>query len=111
MKIKIGGKKVEAEIADSLPKRIWGLSLREEGKMLFEFPRETRAKIDMALLSDSLHLYFFDSNKELIHYERARPWTWNPKTWRLYSPDRPYKYLLESFEELDLEEEDLLEIQ
>jgi len=106
MKIEINNKNFDVEVADSFLKRAWGLSRRTEGKMLFKLSRETNAKIDMALLSKPLYLYFFDSDKQLIYKEYASPWTWNPKTWKLYSPERPYKYLLESFEELDLDEGD-----
>ena len=109
MKIKLKNQELDVEVADSFLKRAWGLSCRKEGKMLFKFPRKTQAKIDMALLSDPLHLYFFDSEKKMIHREKASPWSWNPKTWKLYSPERPYRYLLESFEELELEVGDMLD--
>ncbi len=110
MELEIDGETFNVEVADSLLKRAWGLSLRKEGKMLFKFPRPVRAKIDMALLSEPLHLYFFDSEKRLIHKEYARPWGWNPKTWKLYSPGKKYQYLLESFEDLRLEEGDELDL-
>lgn len=108
MEIKISDQTYEVEVAESFLKRAWGLSLRKEGKMLFKFPRSTNAKIDMALLSKPLYLYFFDSEKELIHIEKARPWTWNPRTWSFYRPKEKYQYLLESFEDLDIEEGDRL---
>ena len=110
MEIKIDGKDFEVELADSFMKRAWGLSLRKEGEMLFKFPRPTTAKIDMALLSKPLYLYFFNSDKELIHSEKAEPWSWNPKTWNFYRPEEKYQYLLESFEELDIDESCKLEL-
>ncbi len=110
MKVKIDGQKFDVEIADNLLKRAWGLSMREEGKMLFKFPRPTKAKIDMALLSKPLYLYFFNSDQELIHSEKAEPWGWSPQTWNLYSPEEHYIYLLESFEKLELSEGDKLKI-
>lgn len=109
MEIEINEEPVNVEVADNLLKRVWGLSLRKHGKMLFKFPRDTNAKIDMALLSKPLYLYFFNAEKELIHVEQASPWSWNPMTWKLYSPDKAYRYLLESFEDLDLEVGDDLE--
>jgi len=57
----------------------------------------------MALLSKPLYLYFFNSDKELIYSEKAEPWSWNPNTWNFYRPEAKYRYLLESFEDLDLE--------
>ena len=110
MKVKIDGQKFDVEIADNLLKRAWGLSMREEGKMLFKFPRPTKAKIDMALLSKPLYLYFFDSERNMIHKERAEPWTWNPNTWNFYRPVERYRYLLESFEKLDIEKGDRLNL-
>lgn len=111
MKIKIKSQELNVESAENFLERARGLSLREEGKMLFKFPRPTKAKIDMALLSKPLYLYFFNSDRELIHMEKAEPWSWNPRTWNLYSPDQKYQYLLESFENLELQEGDKLEIE
>lgn len=98
------GKKVEVEVAENFLRRAWGLSLRGEGKMLFKFPRPSRARIDMMLLSKPLYLYFMNSDKEVIEVQKAEPWSFNPKSWKLYSPRKPYKYLLESFEDLGVEE-------
>lgn len=104
MKIEINGEKIEAEVADSFLKKARGLSFRTEGKMLFTFSRDTRASIDMMLVRKLLHLYFMNSEKEVIDIQKAMPWTPDPRTWKVYSPGRPYRYLLESFEELDIEE-------
>ena len=106
VKIEVGGEKISVEVAENMISRARGLSLREEGKMLFKFPRPTRAKIDMMLLSRPLHLYFMDADGEVIDVQKAEPWSWDPRTWKLYSPERPYSYLLESFEDLGLEEGD-----
>lgn len=94
----------KAEVADTFLKRSWGLSFRTEGKMLFKFPSDTKANIDMMLLSESLWLYFLNSDKEVINIQKAEPWSMNPRTWCLYSPDEPYRYLIESFEKLEIEE-------
>lgn len=107
--IKAKGEKLEVEIADNLYTRAKGLSLRNEGKMLFKFSRDSTAKIDMMLLSRPLHLYFMNSEKKVIDVQKAEPWSFDPRTWRLYSPRRPYRYLLESFESLGLEEGDKIE--
>lgn len=101
----------EAELADSFLSRSIGLSLRSEGKMLFAFPSDSRAYIDMMLLSKPLHLYFLNSEKQVIEVQEARPWGIDPWSWKLYRPERPYRYLLESFEELELEEGDRLEFE
>ncbi|MFT4892312.1 MAG: uncharacterized membrane protein (UPF0127 family) [Candidatus Nanohaloarchaea archaeon] len=111
MKVEIGveNEEFEAELADNFLSRARGLSFRSDGKMLFEFSRPTKAKIDMMFLSEPLHLYFMDSEKEVIDVQKAEPWRWNPSTWRLYSPDQKYSYLLESFEVLEIERGDRLE--
>lgn len=111
MEIAVDGKEYEVELADSFISRAKGLSLRKKGKILFKFPRPTRAKIDMALLSKPLYLYFFNSDRELIYTEKAEPWSWNPKTWHFYRPEEKYQYLLESFENLELEKGEKLEIE
>jgi len=101
-----GSRKITAEIADTLLKKSWGLSRRSEGKMLFVFIKPGRPAIDMMLVLESLNLYFLDSDKQVVDTYLAEPWTLNPRTWRLYRPNKDSKYLLESFEDLDLEEGD-----
>jgi len=105
MKIQLPDKEIEAEVAGKPWKRAAGLSLRKKGKMLFKFPRETRAPIDMMLMRDSLYLYFMNQEKEVIHVEKAEPWYRIPKKF-LHRPETKYRYLLESFEELELDEGD-----
>jgi len=101
----------EVEVADNFLSRAKGLSFRSEEKMLFVFPDSTRSYIDMMLLSKPLYLYFLDSEKQVIEVQKAEPWAWNPKTWKLYRPEKSYRYLLESFEELELSEGDMLEFE
>lgn len=109
IEIDLGDRKIEAEVADSFFSRFKGLSFRSEGKMLFSFSRDTNASIDMMLLSKPLHLYFMNSEKEVIEVQKAEPWSFNPLTWKLYSPGQSYRYLLESFEALDVERGDRLD--
>lgn len=106
--IEIEGERIEAEVADNFLSRGKGLSFRSSGKMLFRFSRPTTASIDMMFLSRPLHLYFMNSEKEVIDVQKAEPWSWDPRTWKLYSPGQKYSYLLESFAPLDLEEGDQL---
>ncbi len=108
MIIKLDSSEIEAEVAESFWRRGLGLSLRKKGKMLFKFPSETKAPIDMMLMRDSLHLYFMNSDKIVIHVEKAEPWYRLPS--RLFHrPEEEYRYLLESFEDLNIEEEDRLD--
>ena len=109
--IKFKDAKLQLEIAETFLQRAWGLSLREKGKMLFKFSKPTKTRVDMMLLSRPLYLYFLNREREVIEVQKAEPWSWNPKTWKLYSPDKKYNYLLESFEELNLKEGDSIEIE
>ncbi|QGA80844.1 DUF192 domain-containing protein [Candidatus Nanohalobium constans] len=108
IEIQTEDKTVTAEVADNILKRALGLSFRTKGKMLFKFRRDTSAAIDMMLMRDSLYLYFMNSEKEVIHAENAEPWYKLPRR-LLHRPDENYRYLLESFEELDIEEGEELE--
>ena len=110
MLIDTGKREIEAEIADTVLKRALGLSFRKEGKMLFRFPEDTRAPIDMMLMRQKLFLYFLDSDKKVIHVEEAEPWYTLPGK-LFHRPEGRYRFLLESFEELDIEEGDELEFQ
>lgn len=101
----------DAEVADNFFRRAKGLSFRSKGKMLFVFPRETRAAIDMVFLSRPLWLYFIGSEKNVLEVQKAEPWSWNPRTWKLYRPEKSYRYLLESFHPLEIEEGEGLEFE
>lgn len=109
IKLEVDGTEVEVELADTFFLRAKGLAFRESGKMLFKFSADTRSPVDMMLLSYPLHLYFIDSEKKVIDVQKAEPWSWDPRTWNVYRPEDSYRYLLESFEPLDLEPGDEIE--
>ena len=109
VEIRFKGEKIEAEPALTPWKRAKGFSFRNNGKMLFRFPVESRPFIDMMLVQHPLHLYFLDSSKEVVDVQSAEAWTLDPRTWKVYRPGEPAKYLLESFEALDLERGNSLE--
>jgi len=106
IEIEASKEKFKAELADNILKKSWGLSMRNKGKMFFVFSRPGRPPIDMMLVQTPLHLYFLDESGEVIDRQYAEPWTLDPRTWRLYRPSVDAKYLLESFEQLDIEEGD-----
>lgn len=107
MIVKLDSSEIQAKVADNYWKRGLGLSLRKKGKMLFKFPSETKAPIDMMFMRRKLFLYFMNSDKEVIHIERAKPWYRLPSK-LFHSPPEKYRYLLESFEDLNIEEGDRL---
>lgn len=104
--LQINENEVEAELADDILRKSWGLSMRKEGKMFFVFSRPGRPPIDMMLVQEPLNLYFLDESGEVIDRQYAEPWSLDPRTWRIYRPKVDAKYLLESFEELELDEGD-----
>jgi len=101
----------EAEMADTFLSKFKGFRFRSEGKMMFSFSSNTRALIDMVLVPEPLYIYFIDSDKQVIEIQKAEPWSLDPRTWNFYRPEKPYRYLLESFEEIDLAEGDQLEFE
>lgn len=109
--ISVSNKTFDAEIADTFLSKFAGFRLRSEGKMIFKFSEDSKAFIDMMLVPETLYLYFLDSDKNVIEIQKAEPWSLNPKTWKLYRPDKPYRYLLESFEKLELSKDDTLEFE
>lgn len=110
MRVQLPKDEIIVEVADNVSKRAFGLSLRKEGKMLFKFSGDTKAPIDMMLMRDSLCLYFMNSEKEVIHVEKAHPWYKLPGKF-FHRPDGKYRYLLESFEDLGIDEGDVLQFE
>ncbi len=106
VEVRANGDNFEARLADNVFHHFRGMRFRDSGKMLFAFPKEHNAAIDMVFVPEPLHLYFIDQDKRLVERKRAEPIGLNPRTWRLHRPETPYKYLLESFEELELERGD-----
>lgn len=105
------GESFEAELADNFLSRARGMSFRTEGKMLFRFPRSSRVAVDMMFLSVPLQLVFLDRDKRVVDVQRAEPWSFDPRTWKLYRPSQPARYLLESTELLDVEVGESLEFE
>lgn len=103
-KLQIGDNVVEAKIAENPLHHLIGMRGSREGKMFFEFPFERRWNLDMAFVRTDLYVYFFDRDKSLIEKKKATKWGLNPFKWKIYRPEKPSKYILESAEKLDLEE-------
>lgn len=88
---------VRATVAETCLDRLRGLRFKQSGAMLFRFETPTRATVDSLFLREPLELYFFDGDRRLVDTERLAPY-------RLYRPPTEYRYLLESFEPLDVPE-------
>jgi uncharacterized membrane protein (UPF0127 family) len=90
----------ETERADSVFSKAKGLMFRSElGKgrgMLFTFGREDYVGIWMLFVRFPIDLIYLDSKKRVVGiFERIRPVTFNPKTWKVYYPVVPSKYIIE----------------
>jgi len=111
IELKAEDRSFEALLADNIVSHFLGMRFRKSGKMLFKFYKESMPGIDMMFVPGSLHLYFLNSDREVVDVQRAEAWTLNPRTWRFYRPSQKSKYLLESSEPLDIEEGDRLEFE
>lgn len=96
MKIKLGNSTIEAEIADDLIKRAIGLSLSEKKNMFFPMPYESRWSLWMFAVRYPIKMIFIDKNKKVIDIKNGIPITTDPKTWKVYTPKEPCKYILET---------------
>ncbi|MDY6768896.1 MAG: DUF192 domain-containing protein [Candidatus Nanohaloarchaea archaeon] len=90
----------DAVVPDVRPKtgvldKFIGLRMQGEGRALFSFSRPTRSPVDMLLVPRPLDIAFLDEEFRVMEIHGAHPVTTDPATWRLYRPDRPYRYALE----------------
>ena len=89
------------EHADSLWKQTKGLMFRKEFPkghgMLFTFSHESKQGIWMMFMRFPIDIYFLDKNYKVVDIvRRAEPINpLKPSTWRIYSPKKPAKYVLE----------------
>ncbi len=84
-----------AEHKKTGPELIKGLMFKEKGNALLEFKKETKAKIWMLFMRYDLILYFISEDLKVIDKKFAKKLSLSPKTWKLYSSNTPYKYVLE----------------
>ena len=84
------------EIADSFISKIRGLMFKKKGRLLLKFYFQDYHKIWMLFMKFSIDLIFIDKNKKIVDIiEDAEPITFNPKTWKIYGPNKKCKYILE----------------
>ena len=87
---------VECETADSPWKQSVGLSFSGKRRnMLFRFPFARSWEFWMLGMSYGLKIIFIDGKKRVIEVQEAMPLSLNPKTWKIYVPKKPCKYVLE----------------
>ncbi len=96
MKVWIGKKKIEVEVADNFLKRLIGLSFSKKKNMLFIMPYDSKWSFWMFLVRYPIKIIFIDSKKRVVDVKLAVPITLNPKTWKIYRPKVPCRYVLET---------------
>jgi len=94
MKIKL--KNLEVELADNFWKKMIGLSFSKKKNMLFSMPYEHKWTFWMFLVRYPIKIIFINKNKIVVDIKKAQPITLNPKTWKIYKPKKPCKYILET---------------
>lgn len=83
------------EMADSFFAKMRGLMLKERGRVLLAFRREGRYQIWMALMRFPIDIVGISGEKKIVDIMDAVPLSFNPKTWKLYTPEK-CKYILET---------------
>ena len=96
MEVKIKGKKIEVEVADGMWGKMKGLSGRKDGKMLFHFRRSCKPAFWMFWMKFGLDIVFLDGGGAVVDIAKgAEPMSLNPRTWKVYYPKSPIRYVLE----------------
>lgn len=81
-----------------------GLRFRESGRAFFSFDAPTRQPFDMLFVRGPLDIAFLDKEMRIMEIHGAFPVTLHPITWRTYRPNEPYQYVLETEQEMLLEQ-------
>lgn len=99
--LKIKNKNFLVEVADTWWKRTKGLMFREKlapmHGLLIEFPKPGKCGIWMLFMRFPLDLIFLNEKMQVVDAVRnAQPVSlFKPKTWRIYKPRKPAKYVME----------------
>jgi uncharacterized membrane protein (UPF0127 family) len=96
MKIKFKNATIEAVLAAGFFEKMIGLSFSEKKNMLFPMDFEDRWQFWMFGVSYDLVMIFLDKDKRVVDILNAEPLSWNPKTWKVFTPKKPAKYILET---------------
>jgi uncharacterized membrane protein (UPF0127 family) len=99
----VKGKTVIAEnveVAEGFFHKMRGLMLRGSlprgSALLMIFGKSGKHGIWMPLMRFSIDIVFLDSRKRVVGlHERARPVSFRKKTWKVYYPEKPARYVIE----------------
>jgi uncharacterized membrane protein (UPF0127 family) len=71
-------------------------SLAGDSGLLMVFGKERRHEIWMLCMRFPIDIVFIDRDKRIVDIKHSvRPMGKNPKTWRIYRPSKPSRYVLE----------------
>jgi uncharacterized membrane protein (UPF0127 family) len=96
MKINFKNKKIEADVANSFWKRLFGLSFSKKKNMLFIMPYEKKWSFWMFGVRYPLKFIFINKTKRVVDIKEGKPISFNLKTWKTYKPKAACKYVLET---------------
>jgi uncharacterized protein len=96
MKIKFKKAAIEADLADGFFKKMIGLSFSKKKNMLFTMDFEYAWQFWMFGVRYDLYMIFLDKNKIVVDVRKAVPLSFDMKTWKVYAPKKPAKYILET---------------
>jgi uncharacterized membrane protein (UPF0127 family) len=96
MKINFKNKKIEADVANSFWKRLFGLSFSKKKNMLFIMPYEKKWSFWMFGVRHPLKFIFINKSKRVADIKEGKPISFNLKTWKTYKPKAACKYVLET---------------
>lgn len=90
----------DVEIAESFGSKMLGLMFRgklpHNSALLMVFGKPGNHGIWMPFMRFPIDIIFLDSRKRVVGlHERARPISFRKRTWRIYYPDKPAKYVIE----------------
>jgi len=86
------------EVADTSSKRAAGLMFRNEpSPLMIVFDWQARHPIWMLFMRFPIDLIFLDSEKRVVTiYENIKPLSLDPRTWKIYWPEKRVKYAFET---------------
>ncbi len=86
---------IDAEVADSFLKHAKGLSFSKKKNMLFIMPLKRKWKFWMFGMQYPLKIIYINEDKRIFEVQYAEPLTFDVRTWKIYKPKQPCRYVLE----------------
>ncbi len=75
---------------------MWRDNLPDDYGMLFDFGKDKKEGFWMLFMKIPIDMIFIDSDKRVVDIKYSvKPLTFNPRTWKIYYPKRPARWVLE----------------